>query len=81
MRFGKKEKLSPRYVGPYKTLRQIGKVAYELNLPLELASIHSIFHVSMLRKRVGDPNAIIPLGNASIEENLTYEEVPIEILD
>ncbi|WMV58132.1 hypothetical protein MTR67_051517 [Solanum verrucosum] len=60
MRFGKKGKLSPRYVGPYQILRRIGKVAYELELPNELASVHLVFHVSMLKKCVGDPTSIIP---------------------
>src|SRR5688572_19882199 len=50
MRFGKKDKLSPRYIGPYKIFRRMGKVAYELDLPSELAMVHPVFHVSMLRK-------------------------------
>ncbi|WMV24807.1 hypothetical protein MTR67_018192 [Solanum verrucosum] len=50
MRFHKKGKLSPRYVGPHQILRSIGKVAYELDLPNELASVHPVFHVSMLKK-------------------------------
>uniref|UniRef100_A0A0V0GSD7 Putative ovule protein n=1 Tax=Solanum chacoense TaxID=4108 RepID=A0A0V0GSD7_SOLCH len=55
MRFGKKGKLSPRYVVPYQTLKCIGKVAYELDLPNELALVHPVFHVSMLKKCIGDP--------------------------
>ena len=50
MRFGRKEKLSLRYVGPYEILQCVGKVAYELALPVELASVNPIFHVSMLKK-------------------------------
>ena len=61
VRFGKNGKLSPRYVGPYKVMRRIGKVAYELELPSEMDLVHPVFHVSMLRKCVGDPNAIVPL--------------------
>ncbi|XP_055800384.1 uncharacterized protein LOC129869798 [Solanum dulcamara] len=79
--FGKKGKLSPRYVGPYRILRRICKVAYELELPIELAPVHLVFHVSMLRKCVGDPNTIVPLGNVSVEDNLTYEEILVDILD
>ena len=56
MRFGKKGKLSPCYVGPYEILQQVGKVAYELRLPSELASVHPLFHVSILNKCIGDPS-------------------------
>ena len=52
--FGKKGKLSPCYVGPYKILSRVGKVAYEVELPFELSSVHPIFHVSMLRKDISD---------------------------
>ncbi|KAH0754464.1 hypothetical protein KY290_024734 [Solanum tuberosum] len=82
VRFGKKGKLSPRYVGPYKVMRRIGKVAYELELPSEMNLVHPVFHVSMLRKCVGDPNAIVSLDVVGVvEDNLTYEEVPVQILD
>ena len=50
LRFGKKGKLSPRYMGPYEIVERIGEVAYRLRLPLELARIHDVFHISMLRK-------------------------------
>ncbi|WMV49897.1 hypothetical protein MTR67_043282 [Solanum verrucosum] len=81
MRFGKKGKLSAWYVGPFNILRRDGKVAYELELPNELASVHPIFHVSMLQKCVGDPTSIVPLEGVGFDENLSYEEVPVEILD
>ena len=55
VRFGKKGKLSPLYVGPYEVLQRIGKVAYKLKLPRELTYVHSVFHVSMLKKCIGDP--------------------------
>ena len=61
MRFGKKGKLSPRYVGLFEVLRRIGKVAYELKLPSELASVHLVFHVTMLNKCIGDPISILPI--------------------
>ncbi|WMV46376.1 hypothetical protein MTR67_039761, partial [Solanum verrucosum] len=79
MRFGKKGKLSPRFVGPYQVLNRIGKVAYELDLSNELAPVHPIFHVSMLKKCIGDPVTIIPLEGLGFDESLSYEE--IEILD
>ncbi|KAK4729768.1 hypothetical protein R3W88_022756 [Solanum pinnatisectum] len=81
MRFGKKGKLSPRFVGPYQILRLVGNVAYELDLPNELALVHLVFHVSMLKKFVGDPTYIVPIEGLGLKENLSYEEVPIEILD
>ncbi|KAK4709950.1 hypothetical protein R3W88_004463 [Solanum pinnatisectum] len=81
MRFGKKGKLSPRFVGPYQILRRVGKVAYELDLPNELASVHPVFHVSMLKKCIGDPKSIVPLEGLELKENISYEEVPVEILD
>ncbi|KAK4709743.1 hypothetical protein R3W88_004256 [Solanum pinnatisectum] len=81
MRFGKKRKLSPRYVGPYQVFKRVGKVAYELNLPNELALIHPVFHVSMLKKCIGDPVSILPLEGLGVDESLYYEEVLVEILD
>ena len=73
MRFGKKGKLSPRYIGPYKIVRKIGQVAYELDLPPELESFHPVFHVSMLRKCVGDPTIIVPVDDVQVTEKLAYE--------
>lgn len=61
MRFCKKEKLSPRYVGPYEIWKRVRKVAYELKLPSELALVHPIFHVCMLKKCVGNHVAILPI--------------------
>ena len=81
MRFGKKIKLCPRYVCPYKILKRLGKVAYELDLPAELCVVHLIFHISLLKKFVGDPTSIIPLESVAEKDSLTYEEVPVETLD
>ena len=61
LRFGKKGKLSPRFVGPYKVLERIGPVAYQLALPLELAKLHDVFHVSMLWKYRSDGSHILPV--------------------
>ncbi|WMV32597.1 hypothetical protein MTR67_025982 [Solanum verrucosum] len=80
MRFGKKGKLSPRYVGPYKILKRVGKVAYELQWLAELAAMHPVFHISLLKKCVGDPASIVPLESVVVKDSLTYEDVPFEIL-
>ena len=81
VRFGEKGKLSPSYIGPYRILKRVGSVPYEVKLPNELAKVHPVFYVSMLRKFVGDVDTIVPLKDVTIEDNLTYEEVPVEILD
>ncbi|WMV33225.1 hypothetical protein MTR67_026610 [Solanum verrucosum] len=81
MMFSKRGKLSPRYVGPYQILQHIGKVAYELDLHNNLASVHPIFHVSMLKKCIGDPIFIIPIEGLGVDERLSYEEVQVEIFD
>ena len=62
-------------------MKRFGNAAYELDLPLEMSMVHPVFHVSMLRKCLGDPSAIVPLDMVNVEENLSYEEVPVEILD
>ncbi|WMV29742.1 hypothetical protein MTR67_023127 [Solanum verrucosum] len=81
MRFGKKGKLSRRYVGPQKILKRVGKVAYELELPTELAAVHPVFHISLLKKCVGDLASIVPLESVAVKDSLTYELVPVDILD
>ncbi|WMV29326.1 hypothetical protein MTR67_022711 [Solanum verrucosum] len=78
---GKKGKLSPRYVGPYRILKRIGKVAYELEFPADLAAVHPVFHISLLKKCVGDPASIVPLESVAMKDSLSYEDVPVEILD
>ncbi|WMV49454.1 hypothetical protein MTR67_042839 [Solanum verrucosum] len=75
MRFGKKGKLSPRYIGPYKISKRAGNVAYELELPQELAVVHPVFHISMLKKCMGDPALIIPTEDIGIKDSLSYEEI------
>ncbi|WMV30481.1 hypothetical protein MTR67_023866 [Solanum verrucosum] len=81
MRFGKKGKLSPRYIGPYKISKRIGNVAYELELPQKLAAVHPVFHISMLKKCMVDPSLIIPTEVIDINDSLSYEEIPIQIVD
>ncbi|WMV37928.1 hypothetical protein MTR67_031313 [Solanum verrucosum] len=81
LRFGNKGKLSPRYSVPYTISKRICNVAYELELPLELASVHSIFNISMLKKCMRDPSVAIPSKNIGIKDSLSYGEIPVEILD
>ncbi|KAK4726723.1 hypothetical protein R3W88_031640 [Solanum pinnatisectum] len=81
MRFGKKGKLSPRFIGPYRILRRVGQVAYELELPSGLESVHPVFHVLMLWKCVGDPSRVVPVEDGHITEELSYDETLIAILD
>ncbi|XP_070049787.1 uncharacterized protein [Nicotiana tomentosiformis] len=81
MRFGKKEKLSPRFIGPYRILKKIGEVAYKIDLPASMSSVYPVFHVSMLRGYKPDPAHIISPEVVEINEGLTYEEEPVEILD
>ncbi|KAM1286042.1 hypothetical protein ACFX2J_000134 [Malus domestica] len=81
VRFGKKGKLSPRYIGPYEITERIGEVAYRLELPPELSKVHNVFHVSMLRHYVSDPSHVIPPQPLEINLDLTYDEEPVTILD
>ncbi|KAL5558423.1 hypothetical protein UlMin_034634 [Ulmus minor] len=81
MRFGKKGKLSPRYIGPFEILERIGKVAYKLALPSELSAVHNVFHVLMLRNYISDPLHVLVSESIEIQEDLTYEEQPVQILD
>ncbi|WMV46654.1 hypothetical protein MTR67_040039 [Solanum verrucosum] len=81
MKFGKKGKLSPHYVGPYQILRRICKVAYQINLPNDLALVHPVIHVSLLKKCVGDPISIVSFESLCIKDSRSYEEDPVEIFD
>ena len=81
MRFGKKGKLSPRYIGPYEILEKVGMVAYKLALPPELARLHDVFHVSMLRKYVADPSHVLVEQPIELKEDLSYVEEPLAIVD
>ncbi|TMW83191.1 hypothetical protein EJD97_002534 [Solanum chilense] len=81
LRFRKKQKLSPRYIGPYRISKSVGNVAYELKLPQELEAVHPVFHVSMLMKCLSDTSLIVPTKNVGIKDKLSYEETPVQILD
>ena len=81
MRFGKKGKLSPRFVGPFEILERVGNVAYRLALPPSLSGVHNVFHVSMLRKYISNPSHILSNEPLELSQDLSYEERPVQILD
>ena len=80
MRFGKKGKLSPRFISPYEVIEKVGPVAYKLELPPDLEKIHNVFHVSMLRRYRSDPSHVVSSETIELRPDLTYEEEPVEIL-
>ncbi|XP_030483576.2 uncharacterized protein LOC115700156 [Cannabis sativa] len=80
-RFGKKGKLSPRFIGPFEILEKVGQVAYRLALPPSLSTVHNVFHVSMLRKYVSDPMHILSYEALELQPDLSYDEQPVQILD
>ncbi|KAK1406142.1 hypothetical protein QVD17_41429 [Tagetes erecta] len=81
IRFRKRGKLSPRFIGPFKIIARVGKVAYRLELPEELNGIHNTFHVSYLRKCLADETACVPLNDIEVDDKLNYVEKPVAILD
>ena len=81
MRFGRKGKLAPRYVGPYEILRSVGPVAFELALPPDFPHVHPVFHVSLLRHYVFDPSHILEPQTIHLTADLSFEEQPLRIID
>ncbi|XP_038875132.1 uncharacterized protein LOC120067665 [Benincasa hispida] len=77
LRFGRKGKLSLKYIRPYEIIERVGSVTYRLALPTELSKIHNVFHESMLRKYVLDLTHILQEHSVQLKENLSYEEEPI----
>ena len=80
MRFGKKGKLSPRFIGPYEVIEKVGPVAYRLALPPDLEYIHNVFPVSMLRRYRSNPSHVVSSETIELKPNLTYEEELVDIL-
>nr|GFB41663.1 putative reverse transcriptase domain-containing protein [Tanacetum cinerariifolium] len=81
VRFGKRGKLNHRYVGTFKVLERVGDVAYNLDLPEELSSVHNTFHVSNLKKCHADEPLAVSLDGLHFDDKLHFVEEPVEIMD
>ncbi|GJY06258.1 putative reverse transcriptase domain-containing protein [Tanacetum coccineum] len=81
VRFGKRGKLNPRYVGPFKVLGKVGEVAYKLELPEELSRVHNTFHVSNLKKCYADEPLAVLLDGLHFDDKLQFVKEPVEIVD
>nr|GEU94867.1 putative reverse transcriptase domain-containing protein [Tanacetum cinerariifolium] len=81
MRFGKRGKLNPRYVGPFKVLEKVGPIAYKFELPQELSRVHNTFYVSNIKKCYADKPLAVPLDGLHFDDKLYFKEEPVEIMD
>ncbi|GJW35464.1 putative reverse transcriptase domain-containing protein [Tanacetum coccineum] len=81
IRFGKRGKLNPRYIGPFKILEWIGPVAYKLELPEEFSNVHSTFHISNLKKCLSDESLVVPMKELRLDDKLNFVEELVEIMD
>ncbi|GJR46940.1 putative reverse transcriptase domain-containing protein [Tanacetum coccineum] len=81
VRFGKRGKLNPRYVGPFKVIERVGTVAYKLELPQPLSQVHNMFHVSNLKKCLSNESLVIPLEELRVDDKLHFVEDPVEVMD
>ncbi|XP_028101480.1 uncharacterized protein LOC114300815 [Camellia sinensis] len=79
--FGKRGKLSPRFIGPFEILGRIKEVTYRLALPPPLSGVHDVFHISILRKYEPDPSHVLDWTKLEVDENVSYEERLVRILD
>ena len=81
VRFDKRGKLSPRFIGPFEVLERVGAVAYRLSLLPSMSGVHEVFHVSMLRRYTPDPAHAVDWGEIEVDTGRTFEEGPIHIMD
>ena len=79
--FGRKGKLASKYIGPFEILKRIGLVTYRLALPPDILQVHPMLHVSMLRKYISDPSHVLQPQSVEVNDELTYEEEPVAIVD
>ena len=81
VRFSKRGKLSPRFIGPFEILERVDTFAYRLALPPSLLGVHEVFHVSMLRKCTPDSTHVVDWGELTVDTDGTFEEGPVRIMD
>ena len=80
-RFGKRGKLSPRFIGPFEILERVGTIAYRLALPPSMSGVHVVFHISMLWRYTPDPARVVDWGEIEVDTDRTFEEGPVCIMD
>ena len=81
VRFGKRDKLSPRFIEPFEILERVGTVVYRLALPPSMSGVHEVFHFSMLRRYTPDPAHVVDWGEIEVDTDRTFEEGPVCIMD
>nr|GEW98212.1 putative reverse transcriptase domain-containing protein [Tanacetum cinerariifolium] len=81
IRFGKKAKLAPRFVGPFEIIEKVGLIAYRLDFPEELDGVHDTFHLSNLKKCLADPTLLVPLDEIQVDAKLNFVKEPMKILE
>ena len=81
VRFGKRGKLSLRFIGPFEILERVGTIAYRLDLPPSMSGVHEVFHVSVLWRYTPDPAGVVDWGEIEVDTDETFEEGPVCIVD